>query len=131
MMEPGFDFKAMMAEHARTRDRYLAAVRDWVANGPRSRWALAPDAARARLAPPNADHALAAAYFRLGTLLHERGRAGAAQAAFARAKALRPESWNFKRQGWHLEEAGKSGGPEFWADVKALGDRPYYPRWEL
>lgn len=131
MMEPDFDFKAMMAEHGRTRDRYLGAVRDWVANGAKSRWALPAEEARARVAPPNADHALAAASFRLGTLLHEQGRAEAAQAAFARAKALRPESWNFKRQGWHLEEAGKSGGPEFWAEVKALGDRPYYPRREL
>src|SRR6267142_3618002 len=121
MMEPDFDFKAMMAEHGRTRDRYLEAVRDWVANGAKSRWALAPEETRARMAPPNADHALAAAYFRLGTLFHEQGRTQAAQAAFAGAKALRPESWNFKRQGWHLEEPGKSGGPEFWADVKALG----------
>src|SRR5437870_588372 len=41
MMEPGFDFKAMMKEYARMRDRYLEAVRDWVANGPGSRRALA------------------------------------------------------------------------------------------
>src|SRR5881296_2922830 len=100
MMDPGFDFKAMMKEYA-------------------------------RMAGPNAEHARAAAYFRLGTFLHEQGRAEAAQAAFAEAKKLRPESWNFKRQTWHLEEPGKSGGPEFWAEVKALGDRPYYPRWEL
>jgi hypothetical protein len=131
MMDPGFDFQAMMAEHAQNRARYLDAVRDWVANGARSRWALAPDEVRARLAPSNADHALAAAYFRLGTLLHEQGRTEAAQAAFAAAKKLRPESWNVKRQAWHLEEPGKSGGPEFWAEVKALGDRPYYPRREL
>jgi hypothetical protein len=102
-----------------------------VTNGAASRWALAPEETRARLGTPPPEHALAAAWFRLGTLLHEDGRAGAAQAAFARAKALRPESWNFKRQAWHLEEAGKSGGPEFWAEVKALGDRPYYPRHEL
>ena len=131
MTEPDFDFKAMMAEYGRMRDRYLDAVRDWVANGPRSRWALTPEQVRARLAPPNPEHARAAAWFRLGTALHERGRKAAAQAAFAQAKALRPESWNYKRQAWQLEEAGKSGGPEFWAEVKALGDRPYYPRWEL
>jgi hypothetical protein len=131
MMEPDFDWKAMMAEYGRMRDRYLDAVRDWVANGPRSRWALTPDQVRARLAPPNADHARAAACFRLGTMLREQGRADGAQAAFAEAKALRAESWNFKRQAWHLEEPGKSGGAEFWAAVKALGDRPYYPRHEL
>jgi hypothetical protein len=121
MMEPDFDFQAMMAEHARMRDRYLDAVRDWVANGPASRWALSPDALRARLAAPNPDHARATAWFRLGTLLHLADDTAGAQRAFAEAKRLRPESWNFKRQAWHLEEAGKSGGPEFWAEVKALG----------
>lgn len=131
MMEPGFDWKAMSAEMATLRARYLDAVRDWVAHGASSRWALAPDELRRRMAGANPDHLRAAAWFRLGTLLHERGRTADAQAAFAEAKRLRPESWNFKRQVWHLEEAGKSGGPEFWADVKALGDAPYYPRHEL
>ena len=110
------------------RDRYLDAVRDWVANGPASRWALGPEQVRERMGGADPDHARAAAYFRLGTFLHEQGRTEPAQAAFAEAKRLRPESWNFKRQAWHLEQAGKSGGSEFWAEVKALGDRPYYPR---
>src|SRR5205809_7804581 len=34
MMDPDFDFKAMMKEYGRMRDRYLDAVRDWVAHGP-------------------------------------------------------------------------------------------------
>jgi hypothetical protein len=131
MMEPDFDFAAMNEEIARLRDRYLAAVRDWVANGPKSRWALSADQLRTRLAGTNPDHARAGAWFRLGTWLHDQGRKDDAQQAFAQAKALRPESWNYKRQAWHLEEVGKSGGPEFWAEVKALGDRPYYPRHEL
>jgi len=131
MMDPDFDFKEMMAEYGRYRDRYLAAVRDWVEHGADSQYALKPEQVRARLAGPNPDHARAAAYFRLGTHLQEQGRAEGAQAAFAQAKALRPESWNYRRQAWHLEETGKSGGAEFWAEVKALGDRPYYPRHEL
>src|SRR6266581_82203 len=59
MMEPGFDFKAMMAEYGRMRDGYLDAVRDWVANGPASRWALTADQLRERIAVPNPDHARA------------------------------------------------------------------------
>src|SRR5689334_9897444 len=114
MMEPGFDFKAMLAEYGRMRDRYLDAVRDWVANGPSSRWALPAEEVRARLAPPNPDHARATALFRLGTLLHDQGRREDAQRAFAESKRLRPESWSVKRQAWHLEEPGKSCGPEFW-----------------
>ncbi len=111
MMEPDFDFQAMLAEHARLRDRYLNAVRDWVANGPQSQWALAPEQLRERLADPHPEHARAAAYFRLGTVLQEQGRSAAAQAAFARAQELRPESWNYKRQAWHLEEIGQVRRP--------------------
>jgi hypothetical protein len=131
MMEPDFDFQAMLAEHQRHQERYLGAVRDWVERGPACPYALTPEQVRERLAGLNPDHARAAAYFRLGTFLQQHGRGDAAQAAFAQAKALRPESWNYKRQAWHLEEVGKSGGPEFWAEVKALGNRPYYPRSEL
>jgi hypothetical protein len=131
MMEPDFDFQKMMAEHHAHQERYLAAVRDWVERGPASPYALTAEQLRTRLAGPNPDHARAAAYFRLGTFLQEHAQPDAAQAAFARAKELRPESWNYKRQAWHLEEPGKSGGAEFWAEVKALGDRPYYPRTEL
>ena len=131
MVEPDFDHAAMMAEYGRLRDRYLDAVRDWVAHGPASRWALPPDEVRRRLAGPDRDHALAAAYFQLGTALHEAGRPDAARVAFEKAEAFRPDSWSLKRQAWHLEEAGKSAGPEFWAAVKALGDRPYYPRRDL
>jgi hypothetical protein len=131
MMDADFDFQKMMSEHQRLQQRYLAAVRDWVERGPACPYVLTPEQVRARLAGPNPDHARAAAYFRLGTYLQQHGRNAAAQSAFAHAKALRPESWNYKRQAWHLEEMGKSGGPEFWAAVKALGDRPYYPRSEL
>jgi hypothetical protein len=30
-----------------------------------------------------------------------------------------------------LEEVGKASGPEFWAAVDALGERPYYQRVEI
>src|SRR5436305_1157019 len=135
MMDPDFDFKAMMKEYGRMRDRYLDAVRDWVANGPGSRWALTPEQVRARMAGPNPDHARAAAYFRLGTCLHEQGRSAAAQEAFAEAKRLSPESWSFKRQGWQLEVPGDvqrtgrssavpdSAGSEAARDRRALVDR--------
>src|SRR5439155_1649056 len=40
MMEPGFDFKLMMAEYGAMRDGYLDAVRAWFRNGPANRWGL-------------------------------------------------------------------------------------------
>lgn len=111
----------------RSRAVYLDAIRDWVRRGAASPHALAPEAARARAGAITAEQAEAATYFRLAVELHEQGRGEAAERAFAEAKRLRPESWAYKRQAWSLEAPGKAGGPEFWAAVDALGDRPYYP----
>ena len=69
----------------------------------------------------------AAANFRLGEYLFENGHAEAAKKYFEEAKRLRPESWNYKRQAWALEDPMKAGGPEFWAAVDSLGDGKYYP----
>ena len=118
---------AGMAERERVRAAYLHALRDWAAAGPASAYALPEDTARRRSPLPAADHALAAANFRLGQYLHRRGHAQAAAPYLAEARRLHPESWSLRRQTWELEEPGKAGGPEFWAAVDALGDTPYYP----
>jgi AhpC/TSA family protein len=115
-----------MAERERVREAYLHALRDWAAAGPGSPYALPEDEARRRLPLPAADHALAAANFRLGQYLHARGHAQGAAPYLAEARRLHPESWSYRRQTWELEEPGKAGGPEFWAAVDALGDKPYY-----
>lgn len=120
-----------IAELQTKRAVYLDALRDWAANGAASKHLLAPDEARRRLRGPSAQHALAAANFRLGVWLFEHGQAEAAQRWFHEAQRLRPESWNYKRQAWSLEEPGKAGGPEFWAAVDALGDKRYYPDIEM
>jgi len=115
-----------MAERERVRGAYLRALRDWAASGAGSSYALAEDEARRRLPLPSPEHALAAANFRLGQYLHSRGLADAAAPYLAAAHRLHPESWSYRRQTWELEEPGKAGGPEFWAAVDALGDKPYY-----
>jgi hypothetical protein len=116
-----------MAERERVREAYLHALRDWAAAGPASPYALPEDEARRRLPLPAAEHALAAANFRLGQYLHARGHAQTAAPYLAAARRLHPESWSYRRQTWELEEPGKAGGPEFWAAVDALGDKYYYP----
>ena len=115
-----------MAERERVRGAYLNALRDWAAAGSASAYALPEAAARRRLPLPAEAHALAAANFRLGQYLHASGHAQAAAPYMAEARRLHPESWSYRRQTWELEEPGKAGGPEFWAAVDALGDRPYY-----
>ncbi len=61
----------------------------------------------------------------------EKGDRDSALKYFAEARRLRPESWSFKRQTWELEQAGKASGPEFFAEVMALGDKHYYEPVEL
>ncbi len=109
------------------RARYVAAIRDWVENGARSRYALSEAEARERIAGPSQTDALAAASFRLGAFLRERGDAERAKPWFDEARRLSPERWTFFRQALQLEEKGKASGPEFLAAVAALGDRSYYP----
>jgi len=116
-----------LADLQAKRNAYLNAIRDWVDKGPASKFALSEKDAVRRVHTPSADHVRAAANFRLGEYLVESGHKDAAQKYFAEAKRLRPESWNYKRQAWALEDPMKAGGPEFWAAVDALGDNKYYP----
>ena len=116
-----------MAELQAKRKAYLDAIRDWVANGPASRFALSEPEVLRRMHTPDDAQVRAAANFRLGEFLFERGQAEAAKKYFEEAKRLRPESWNYKRQAWALEDPMKPGGPEFWAAVDSLGERKYYP----
>ena len=110
---------------------YLDAVRDWVRRGAQSPYALDPKARRKRLPLPTAEHALAAATFRLAEHLHETGLPEAAVPFFKRAQALQPESWAFKRQAWALTDAEKYYGTNFQTEVKALAGRPYYTPLDL
>ena len=114
-----------------TQRAYLDAIKDWVVNGAASRFVTGEEALADALGRPDDKAALAAAEFEMGEHLHRSGRADLAQAHFEAAKALRPESWNYKRQAWALEDPAKAGGPEFWAAVDALGEGRYYPEVRL
>lgn len=106
------------------REAYLEAVRQWVLTG---RHALDAPAARDHLPPVTDEISRAHALFRLGTWLRRNGRADEGDRHLAEASRLHPESWNIWRQAADLDAVGKASGPEFWARVKALGDKPYYP----
>jgi hypothetical protein len=116
-----------LAELQGKRRAYQDALRDWVANGSTSRFAPKRDELRRRMHSPSEAHVRAAANFRLGEYLAEHGHRDAAKPYFEEAKRLRPESWNYRRQAWALEDPMKAGGPEFWAAVDALGAGKYYP----
>ena len=108
------------------RRAYIDAIRDWVAKGARSEFVLSEAEARRRAVGPTDADTLAMANFRLGEYLFEKGHRDEALKFFAEARRLRPESWSFKRQTWELEQAGKSAGTEFFAEVTDLGDKHYY-----
>jgi tetratricopeptide (TPR) repeat protein len=111
--------------------RYVAGLRDWVAKGAASPFALAKGELRRRLSLPTAGHALAAANFRLGQYLHARGHWEDAIPYFKQAQALRPESWCYKRQAWALSDAEKYYGTNFKKEVEALAGNPYYAPLDL
>jgi hypothetical protein len=127
-----FSMPAELAENGRaTRMSYVDAVRDWVKNGSASAYCLSPDQARTRIEAPSSNEALANANFRLGQYLLSQGNNAEAQHYFDIAKNLCPQSWHFVRQALEMVGVGNASGPEFFAAVDALGDRPYYAPMEL
>ncbi len=116
-------------------ERYLAALRDWVAQGAASRHALAPEAVLARSRPRPVEEATATAHFALGQHLHRVGRPEAAVGHFRAAYRLHPDNWTYKRQAWNLLLAGQDPrevyGGDWLTDVRRIGAEQYYPALEL
>lgn len=115
--------------------RYLAALRDWVAHGAASRYALAPEEVVARSRPRPLAEATAAAHFALGQHLHRTGRAEAAVGHFRAAQRLHPDNWTYKRQAWRLLPEGQDSravyGGDWLTEVTKIGAEHYYPALDL
>jgi hypothetical protein len=146
----GARLSEMMAAAGRIvsdREAYVAALRDWVEKGKRSRFALSPDEVVARSGRRGVDEATAAARFELGQHLYREGDLAAARPHFREAHRLQPDNWTYKRQAWSLEPSAFEGplarfwqGPlpgreSEWAydgdwvrDAVALDPANYYPR---
>ena len=119
-----------IAEMQTRRQAYQDALRDWVANGDQSKFALSEQEVLRRMHTPNDDQVRAAANFRLGEYLFVKGHRDAAQQYLAEARRLRPESWNYTRQALSLRDPTNplaASGDEFWDAVEALGSKKYYP----
>lgn len=127
-------FKEIMAEAARIEQdavSYHAALRDWVANGAASRFALSPDEVVARSRPRTADVARGHAHFELASELERRGHHDAAVSHFREAHRLVPESWTFRRQAWSLEKPIDGPLARFWQgpSPERPEDWPYDGDW--
>jgi hypothetical protein len=112
-------------------ETYVAALRDWVANGAASRYALSPDEVIERSQPRGVDEATAAAHFELGQHLYRAGRQDEAVPHFREAHRLQPDNWTYKRQAWTFADPGQ--GPtdlyegSWLEDVQKIGAENYYP----
>jgi len=105
---------------------YLDAIRDWVANGAKSVYALSENELKARLKPQSDDRARADAEFLLAEYLYAQGKGVDAIPHFKEAQRLAPDNWNYKRQAWALSDAERDYGTNFRKEVQKLNGKPYY-----
>ncbi|MGK5112057.1 thioredoxin family protein [Geodermatophilus sp. CPCC 205506] len=130
------------------RHTYADAVRDWVAKGAASEYALSPAEVVARSQPRPTTASEAAAHFELANHLWRDGRRDLAVAHFRECHRLQPDNWTYKRQAWSLVGNERVGGEfgrfaqgpaegeedswpfdsDFGSDVSALGEGEYYPK---
>lgn len=89
-------------------DEYVAALRDWVAKGPQSEFAMSDEEYHRRVKEPSATEGEAAASFQLAVDFHQQGELELARKWWQRAQQLNPDSWNYHRQDWSFtKEANK------------------------
>jgi hypothetical protein len=137
-----------MVSGGQDRQGYAAPLRDWVENGPASRYALTPAEVVARSQPRSLDLSAGAAHFELANYLWRRGRRRLAIDHFNQAHRLQPGNWTYKRQAWSLVGNERVGGEfgrfaqgplageeddwpfvsDFRSDTALLAEGEYYPR---
>jgi tetratricopeptide (TPR) repeat protein len=130
---------------------YEAAIRDWVAKGADSQFALSADEVIARSQPRDGDAATGQAHFELAARLEAMGHHDDAVPHYREAHRLTPNNFSYKRQAWSLEPSGGDlAGPvtRFWqgpvegaedqwpyegdwlSEVRAKGAENYYEAWK-
>ncbi len=116
-------------------DTYIAALRDWVAHGFASRFALSPAEVLNRSCPRPPEDALATTHFELGQHLHRTGQPDLAIPHFRQAHRLAPDNWTYKRQAWVLVDLAQGPNDTYdgdWlSDVLEIGPENYYPALEM
>ena len=112
-------------------EAYVAALRDWVAHGGDSRFALAPEEVVARSRPRPPEESAAAASFELAQHLHRNGHTDDAVRWFREAHRLEPDNWTYKRQAWTFADPLQGPSDVYESDwlteVRKLGPERYYP----
>ncbi len=109
-------------------EAYVAALRDWVANGEKSEYVLSDDEFARRVKARSPAEMEAEASFKLAVWFQQAGDTERAATYFERAQTLNPDDWNYHRQEWSFtpSEAGKK-----WLEKFKEYDKEYYPKLEL
>ena len=125
--------------------RYVTMLRDWVAKGSDSEFALSPAEVVARSRPRSREMAEGDAHFALGAHLWAAGDREGAQEHWRAAHRLDPSNFAYKRQAWSLAVEGAGPFDRFWqgpapghedewpyesdwlSEVRASGAERYYP----
>jgi hypothetical protein len=107
---------------------YTNALRDWVANGDRSAYALSDAEFARRAKPRSAAEMEADASFKLAVWFHEKNDDARAAKHWEHAQQLNPDDWNYARQHWAFtpEQAGKN-----WMEKFQKLNAPYYPKLDM
>jgi hypothetical protein len=109
---------------------YLAALRDWVRNGDRSRFALSDEEFARRVKPRSAADMEADASFKLAVWFQAKGQQELADKYWRHAQELEPEDWNYYRQEWSLKFTPDDADKK-WTEKFLKLEHPYYPRLEI
>jgi hypothetical protein len=109
-------------------EEYVAAIRDWVARGERSVYALSDAEFSARVKPRSANEMEADASFALGVWFHQAENPALAKKYFEKAQTLNPDDWNYHRQDWSFTP-GEAGAK--WMEKFQKLEDPYYPKLEI
>lgn len=116
-------------------EAYVAALRDWVAHGSASRYALSPEEVLERSAPRPPAQAQAAAAFALGQRLHRSGEQDRAVHWLRVSHRLAPDNWTYRRQAWTFADPAQGPTEQYdgdWlSDVRRVGAENYYAPVEL
>lgn len=110
-------------------DQYVAALRDWVEKGAKSKYVLPAEEFKARWGPRKGAEELAEVNFKLGLYFHENHQPALAKKYWQEAERLNPESWNYHRQDWSFSPKDEMGN--FMKKFRALGEKDYYPPLKL
>jgi peroxiredoxin len=105
-------------------DRYVPALRDWVANGPSSKYVLDAPTLKAKAALRPLSLREAELEFRIGSYLFAKGDRVGAREHWQRAQSLDPDNWNYHRQDWSFD--AREATANWIAKVRKLGKKPYY-----